>query len=85
MRTQQLWACGLGMALAVGLAGASGAAACERPYPQPVYQTVTVWEPRVEAYSTWITKYDHCGRAYRVEEIRYRTRSVAVSRRIRVS
>ena len=85
MRTQHLWACGLGMVLAVGLAGANGASACERSYPQAVYQTVTVWEPQVEAYSTWVTKYDHCGRAFRVEVIRYRTRSVAVTRRIRVS
>jgi len=85
MRTQQLWAGGLGLAMAVGLAGMNGASACERSYAPVQYQTVTVWEPQVEAYSTWVTKCDHCGRAYRVEVIRYRTRSVAVTRRIRVS
>ena len=85
MRTQRLWVCGLVTALAVGLAGANGASACERPHPQPVYQTVTVWEPQVEAYSTWVTKYDHCGRAHRVEVIRYRTVTVPVTRHIRVS
>ncbi len=83
MPMSKVW--GAVLILAGGWMGAGQATACDRPYSPPVYQTVTVWEQRVEAYSTWVTRYDHCGRAYRAEVIRYRTVSVPVIRRVRVS
>ena len=71
--------------LAGGWMGVSEATACDRPYAPPDYRTVMAWESQVEAYPVWVTKYDHCGRAYRAEVTRYRTVSVPVTRRVRVS
>ena len=85
MRTPMSKVWGALMVLALGLMGASQSHACDRADAPPVYRTVMAWESQVEAYPVWVTKYDHCGRAYRAEVTRYRTVSVPVIRRVRVS
>ena len=44
MRNHWQVACGIALVLAGGWIGASDAAACDRPYVQPVYPSVTVWD-----------------------------------------
>jgi hypothetical protein len=48
------------------------------------YRWVVTWEARRVPYTIWETYYD-CGRAYRVEKIRYRIVLVAVKKRVLVS
>jgi hypothetical protein len=68
------------MAAAMALTGATSAKAsnyyndyCKPCYKKVVcYETVTCWETRTESYTKYVTKYDHCGRAYTCPVVCYR-------------
>lgn len=70
----------LGVGSLSGL-GAESAQACE---PQYRWVKVTTYEPQTEKYVDTITKYDHCGRPYRVAVLREQTVIIPVSTWVKV-
>ena len=53
-------------------------------YPTYRYEWVQRVECRQVPYTVCVTRYDHCGRAYQAEVVRYRTEHVSVWHQIRV-
>ncbi len=68
------------------LGGTSARAGGYGDYCQPAchYAYVTEYVPRTTTYTTYVTRYDHCGRPYRVAKVCYRTVQVPVSKRVLV-
>jgi len=55
-------------------------------YCQPTYHYtyVTVYVPKTVSYTSYITRYDHCGRPYQVAKTCYKTIQVPVQKRVLV-
>ncbi len=75
------------MAVALAATGTTQAKAsgyyddCKPCYKKVVcYDTVICYETRSESYTKYVTKYDHCGRAYCCEVVCYRDVQVPVKK-----
>ena len=76
--------CGTLVAGAIGFVGTSTASATHYPPPCCHYKTVITYEYETQPIVEWVTKYDHCGRAYEVKVVRYITVKVPVKRLVKV-
>jgi hypothetical protein len=67
------------MAAALAMTGAAPAKASDYDDYKPCYkkvicyETVTCWQTKTEAYTKYVTKYDHCGYPYTCPVTCYRT------------
>lgn len=75
--------CGMLVAGAIGSVGTSNASATHYP-PSCYYKTVITYEYEKQPIVEWVTKYDHCGRAYEVKVVRYITVKVPVKHLVKV-
>ncbi len=70
--------------VAVGLSAASHASAGDCPVPRHYWKTVVTYRHVEQPCSCWVTKYDHCGQAHRVQVTSYQTVKVPVEHRVKV-
>ena len=56
----------------------------QKPASHYKYKEITVYELREVPEAHWITKYDHCGKAYQVKVVSYHSIKVPVTKRIKV-
>ncbi len=76
--------CGMLVAGAIGFVGTSTASASHCSPPCCYYKTIITYEYETQPIVDWVTKYDHCGRAYEVKVVRYITVKVPVKRQVKV-
>lgn len=74
----------LAVALLLGACGFSAGTASACDTPRCYWKTVTVYVEEQVPYTRYVTKYDHCGKPYRVAVIDYRTVRVPVQQRVKV-
>ncbi len=71
--------------VAAGLfANVGNAAASDCYVPRYYWKTVVSYSYVQQPYAQWVTKYDHCGKAYRVQVTGYQTVKVPVEHRVKV-
>lgn len=58
------------------------AGACETP--RCVWKIITTYETVEQPVVNWVTRYDHCGKPYRVKVVSYETIQVPVEQRVKV-
>lgn len=70
------------VALTLANLGGTAARACDTcTYKKVVcHETVVTYEPRTEAYTRQVTRYDPCGQPYTVTQVCYREVKVAVKK-----
>jgi hypothetical protein len=70
--------------IATGLAFNATANAGGCHTPRCYYKTVITWQIIEEPFYDYVTKYDHCGRAYQARILSYRTVKVPVEKLVKV-
>lgn len=74
----------LAAVLACGFSFANTASACDLYAPRITYRPVTTWRIVEQPFTDYVTKYDHCGVAYTVPVVSYRTVRVPVTNLVKV-
>lgn len=82
-KTMRNWLVATMLALGTTLA-ASDASATDCHVPRYYWKTIVTYETVREPVRHWVTKYDHCGKPYRVSVTVWETVRVPVEERVKV-